>query len=106
MTAALPKIGENRGSAGQGRPRGARNRTTTALKEAILLAAERTGFDGEGADGLEGYLRHLAQTEARAFTGLLGKVLPLELRGQLNLGEGASKEQRDAAVNAALRADS
>jgi hypothetical protein len=76
------------------------------LKEAILQAAALTGHDGNGKDGLEGYLRQLAEKEPRAYAGLLGKVLPLELRGQVQFADAASKEQRDAAVNAALRADS
>lgn len=104
-TTNRPKVGENRGNAGQGRPRGSLNRTTSALKEAILTAAALTGHDGNGKDGLEGYLRHLAEDEPRAYAGLLGKVLPLEVRGQLQLTDNVSKEQRDAAVAAASRAD-
>jgi len=100
------KVGENTGNAGKGRPPGARNKTTTALREAILLAAETTGYDGEGTGGLQGYLRRLAEREPRSFSGLLGKVLPLEVRGTLQHHAVATKEQRDAAVSAALRADS
>ena len=99
------KVGQNRGNAGQGRPRGAMNRTTTVLKEAILQAASDHGRDGNGADGLPGYLRHLAETEPRSYAGLLGKVLPLEVRGSLAITDSVSKEQRDAAVAAAMRAD-
>lgn len=98
------KIGENTWRVGKGRPRGARNKTTTALKEAILLAAENSGYDREGTDGLLGYLRHLAEDEPRSFAGLLGKVLPLEVRGTIQSFE-ATKEQRDAAVAAFQRAD-
>ena len=65
--------------AGPGRPKGSVNRTTGALKEAILIAAEQVGSDGDGKDGLTGYLRHVAKTDVKAFSGLLGKVLPLQL---------------------------
>ena len=68
------------------------------------MAAEQTGFDGKGLDGLQGYLRQVAQSEPRAFMGLLGKVLPLELNGQVRTTDAATKEQRDAAVAAALLA--
>ena len=69
------------GNRGKGRPKGSRNKTTTALKEAILLAAEEHGFNGEGDDGLKGYLRMVAGTDVKAFASLLGKVLPMTVAG-------------------------
>jgi hypothetical protein len=73
------KKGEKR--PGQGRPAGAVNKTTKALKEAILEAAELSGRDAKGKDGLVGYLRRVADTDVKAFAGLLGKVLPLQVTG-------------------------
>lgn len=67
---------------GPGRPKGSQNKTTTALREAILLAAEQVGEDAKGKDGLTGYLRRLAQNDARSFAVLLGKVLPLQVTGE------------------------
>ena len=55
-----------------GKPRGTLNRTTLALKEAILAAGDAAG--GEG--GLVAYLTRLAIENSSAFAGLLGKVLP------------------------------
>lgn len=69
-------------AAGKGRVKGSPNRTTKALKEAILLAADDVGEDGEGKGGLTGYLRTLAKAEPKAFAGLLGKVLPLQVTGE------------------------
>lgn len=66
---------------GRGRPKGAANKTTALLKDAILTAAQGVGEDGSGKDGLTGYLTFLAKTEARAFAGLLGKVLPMQVTG-------------------------
>ncbi|MCU0952604.1 MAG: hypothetical protein MUC68_16515 [Burkholderiaceae bacterium] len=67
--------------AGMGRPVGTPNKTTAALKEAILLAAEQVGQDGKGKDGLTGYLRHVAMKDVKAYAGLLAKVLPLTIDG-------------------------
>lgn len=79
-----PKEGENRGNAGKGRPKGSPNKTTAALKDAILAGASTVGEDGNGKDGLEGYCRYLAKEEPRAFAGLMGKVLPMTVSGDPN----------------------
>lgn len=72
------KPGERRG----GRQKGTPNKTTKALKDAILLAAETEGQDGKGKDGLVGYLRRVAQEDVKAFSVLLGKVLPLQIANE------------------------
>lgn len=64
-----------------GRPKGSPNKTTAKLKDAILMAAEDVGVDGNGTDGLKGYLVNVAKTDVKAFAGLLGRVLPLTLSG-------------------------
>lgn len=79
-----------KGKPGPGRKAGVPNRTTTALKDAILAAAARHGFDGFGGDGLEGYLLKVATDDLKAFAGLLGKVLPLQIdaKGGLHIHIG------------------
>ena len=67
---------------GPGRPKGSTNKTSGKLKEAILLAAEEVGSDGAGKDGLTGYLTHVAKTDTKAFSTLLGKVLPMQVTGE------------------------
>lgn len=74
-------MAENPPPRSAGRPKGVPNRTTTALKDAILLAAEEVGEDGNGQDGLKGYLKGLAKDEPKAFSALLGKVLPMQVTG-------------------------
>ena len=68
------RIGD--GTPGPGRKKGVPNKVTTALREAILLAAEKS--DPEGAVG---YLTKQAKDNPVAFMGLLGKVLPLQVAG-------------------------
>ena len=75
-----PKVGLDRSKTG--RKKGTPNKTTATLKEAILLAAEEVGQDGSGADGLKGYLKRVAQEDLKAFSGLLGKVLPMQVTGE------------------------
>jgi hypothetical protein len=69
-------------AAGRGRKKGEVNKTTKTLKEAILLAAEQVGNDGRGKDGLTGYLVYVASTDVKAFSALLGKVLPMQVTGE------------------------
>jgi len=70
------KIGK--GKPGPGRPKGVPNKTTTQLKEAILLAAEQAG----GEDGMVGYLKEQAIKNPASFIPLLGKVLPMQITGE------------------------
>lgn len=67
--------------AGPGRPKGSSNKTTTVLKDAILLAATSVGEDGKGKNGLTGYLILLAKAQPKAFATLLGRVLPMQITG-------------------------
>lgn len=67
---------------GPGRPKGSPNKTTALLKEAIIKAAEGVGSDGTGKGELTGYCEFLARTEPKAFAGLLGKVLPMQVTGE------------------------
>src|SRR5258708_8120824 len=68
-----------------GRKVGSVNHTTKLLKEAILLAAELEGSDGEGKDELVGFLRKVAKEELRAFVSLLGRVLPLQVESRTGM---------------------
>lgn len=70
--------GERRG----GRQKGTPNKLTAALKDAILTAAELVGSDGEGKDGVVGYLTMVAKSDVKAFAALLGKVLPMQVTGE------------------------
>ena len=62
-----------------GRRVGATNKNTRILKDAIMLAAELEGSDGEGTGKLVGYLRKVARDDMRAFVSLLGRVIPLQV---------------------------
>lgn len=84
-TKVLPATASSRPkppNAGKGRKKGVPNKSTTALKDAILLAATEVGYDGKGGDGLLGYLKRVAAEDVKAFTSLLGKVLPLQVTGE------------------------
>ena len=63
---------------GPGRPKGTPNKTTTLLKEAIILAADQAG----GKEGLVGYLKKQAEENPGPFMALLGKVIPLQVTGE------------------------
>lgn len=68
-----PKLGENRGNAGKGRPKGKPNKSTAAIKDAIIQAFEQAG-------GVA-YLLGVAKDDPKTFCQLIGKVIPLQVEG-------------------------
>lgn len=64
-------------NAGKGRPKGALNKTTTAAKEAIALAAERLG----GTDRLVEWAKEDPQNERAFWASIYPKLLPLTVGG-------------------------
>ena len=70
---AAPK-GTRPPAAGKGRPKGARNKKTRALKDMILQALDDAGG--------QQYLAEQASKNPVAFMTLLGKVLPLQVSGE------------------------
>ena len=60
-----------------GRKPGTPNKTTSAMREAILEAFDRAG----GAD----YLERLAEDDPRTFVALLAKLVPREVSAKLAL---------------------
>lgn len=73
-----------------GRKAGTPNKTTGALKDAILNAFERAGG--------ENFLVTLAQTDPKTFVSLLSRVLPLTLTG-----EGGGPIQMSVAIDRPTR---
>ena len=66
-----PKVGSNRrGNAGKGRPKGAENRVTKSLKQALLSSFESLGG--------ETWLVQLAETDPKAYASLLSRLIPSE----------------------------
>ena len=57
------------------------------LRELILTAAELEGNDGEGREGILGYLRKIAKEDMRMFAMLLGRVLPLQVETKTDFRE-------------------
>jgi hypothetical protein len=74
MNKQTPKIGC--GKPGPGRPKGAPNKTTALLKEALLVAATKAG----GKGGLEAFLLAQARKENnQSFMSLLARLIPASL---------------------------
>lgn len=63
-------------AAGRGRPKGSPNKVGAAIKDMIVQALENKG-------GVE-YLERQAESNPTAFLGLVGKVLPLQVSGELD----------------------
>lgn len=58
---------------GPGRPKGARNKITRDIQQAIVNAFEKAGG--------ENYLLRIAEEDPKTFCALLGKVLPMQVSG-------------------------
>ena len=72
--------------AGRGRLKGTRNKVTRDLKNGVLEAAIELGSNGEGEGGLVGYLKYLGWNHPKAFSHLLGKLLPMQLTSDGSIG--------------------
>jgi hypothetical protein len=85
--AAETKQRQNKPPKSLGRPKGSPNKTTGLLKDAILEAARMAGnpLDEKDPDGLVKYLQKQAIDTPGPFLGLMGKVLPLTLDGQIKI---------------------
>ena len=78
----MAKRGPKKGVAkvpGSGRKEGTPNKTTALLKDAILQAAEAAG----DKEGMVGYLKTQATENPGPFMALLGKVLPMQVVGDV-----------------------
>ena len=77
------RLANFKGKRGARSRKGIPNKVTVTLKNAILLAAEAEGEDGNGKDGLTGYLRSIARDMPKTFTLLLAKLVPLDIQHKL-----------------------
>lgn len=82
-----------------GRKKGTPNKTTALLKDAILSAADKAG----GGAGLVGYLTAQAALNPGPFMALLGKVLPMQISGDVTHEVGASVSDLMKAIDGRTR---
>lgn len=64
-----------------GRKKGTPNKVSAQLKDMILQALEEAHEDGAVA-----YLKEQAGKSPTAFISLVGRILPMQLNGDLNIG--------------------
>ncbi len=87
---------------GPGRPAGGQNNFTKILKTAIIGAAESIGEDGRGKGGTLGYMRFLARNEPAVFAGLLKRILPIQVKADLDASGLAARMLQTAAAQKSL----
>lgn len=88
-----------------GRPPGAGNRVSTYIKMAITGAMEDVGEDGKGKGGTRGYMRYLARFEAASFVGLVKRVIPVQVKADLDPGSLLTKLITAAAAQRTVRSN-
>jgi hypothetical protein len=74
------------GPGNPGKPKGAKHKSTSLLKDAIVKAAENAG-NKIGDEGIVSYLEEQATKNPGPFMALLGKVLPMQVEGTGKDGE-------------------
>ena len=90
----VPPLARPKGSPktpGSGRKKGTPNKTTQLLKDAILRAAQVYGASLKtpaDTTGMEKYLIWLAKEHPGVFGSLLGRVLPMQVGGASDEGDG------------------
>jgi len=72
------KVSPNRGNAGKGRPKGAVNKSTRLVKEAIERAADALG----GAERLAEWAKEDPLNERAFWKDIYPKLLPLQVTGE------------------------
>lgn len=99
--AKYPNGNPKLGIPGPGRPPGPNN-FTKQLKFAIMGAAEQVGEDGKGKGGTLGYMKRLATFEPAVFAGLLKRILPVQIKADLDPNGLASRMLQAAAAQKSL----
>ncbi len=90
---------ENLVRKGAGRPKGSPNKVSKAAKETIAEAAEALG----GVDRIVAWAKEAPENEKAFWATIYPKLIPVQLNADINTNV-TTKEQRDAAVSAALMA--
>lgn len=72
------KIGQNRGNAGKGRPKGALNKITLAAKDAIAQAFDRIG----GVDALVAWIELSDDNRKIFYSTIHPKLIPVQVSGE------------------------
>ena len=91
-----------------GRKRGTPNKLTRDVRDAIVTAAAMLGADGEGRDGLVGYLMNIGRANPELMVHLLAKVLPLQVKHSstsVHVELRSADEMRQALLSRGIRAD-
>ena len=76
------KVRENTGNGnrGRGRPKGAPNKSTAAIKDMLLASLDAVGGQGY-------FMRH-AEENPNAYMSLIGKIIPAEVKNQITGADG------------------
>ena len=67
---------------------GTPNKITRDVKAGMLDSAIEHGSDGKGTDGLKGFCAYLLRTDLKAYASIFGRLIPLQVDGNLNVGGG------------------
>ena len=89
MDAAPPPVRNRNGTFAKGhkqlghRGMGKVNKLTADIKSGMMHSAIAHGRDGHGAGGLDGFCEWLLKNDLRAWCGIFGRLVPLQVHGDV-----------------------
>jgi hypothetical protein len=66
-----------------GRPKGATDRISTDLKKSFMEALRSFGSDGNGTDGIEGFIHYAIRNDLKGVLKVVAKIIPLQVKADV-----------------------
>jgi hypothetical protein len=90
---------------GGGRPAGVENKVPRSIKDAVRQAMQLHGSDGKGKDEMVGYMLDLATNHKHLFVSLVRRILPLQLKAEVEPGSLMSRLLQTAQAQRQVQAN-
>jgi hypothetical protein len=66
-----------------GRPKGVKDRISSDLKKSFIEALRSFGSDGQGTDGIEGFIHYAIRNDLSGVLRVVAKIIPLQVNADV-----------------------